>query len=105
MPCARSSIWSVYLNTGSGLFLLIILCCGERPKIQEIMEKFSRVVERRYHLFEYVGAPDAKRVIVMMGSGAETAHETVEHLNRLGDGVGLLKVRLYRPFSVRHFLK
>src|SRR5215469_5096904 len=74
-------------------------------KVQEIMEKFSRVVERPYHLFEYVGAPDAKRVIVMMGSGAETAHETVEHLNRSGDGVGLLKVRLYRPFSVRHFLE
>jgi len=74
-------------------------------KVQEIMTNFSRVVGRPYHLFDYVGAPDAKRVIVMMGSGAETAHETVEHLNRLGDGVGLLKVRLYRPFSVRHFLK
>ncbi len=52
-----------------------------------------------------MGAPDAERVIVMMGSGAETAHETVEHLNQHGEKVGLLKVRLYRPFSVKRFLE
>ncbi len=60
-----------------------------------------RSAGRQYHLFDYVGAPDAERVIVMMGSGAETAHETVEHLAAQGEKVGLLKVRLYRPFSRR----
>ena len=58
-----------------------------------------------YKLFDYVGAPDAERVIVMMGSGAETAHETVEYLNAHGEKVGLLKVRLYRPFCVKSFLE
>ncbi|MBZ5613463.1 MAG: pyruvate:ferredoxin (flavodoxin) oxidoreductase [Acidobacteriia bacterium] len=74
-------------------------------KVQAVMDKFSQVVGRSYHLFDYVGAPDAERVIVMMGSGAEAAHETVEYLNRQGEKVGLLKVRLYRPFSVRRFLE
>jgi len=79
-------------------------------KVQAVMDKFSQVVGRSYHLFDYVGAPDAKRVIVMMGSGAETAHETVDylnmdHLNQKGEKVGLLKVRLYRPFSVQRFLE
>ena len=59
---------------------------------------------RPYHLFDYVGAPDAERVIVLMGSGAEAAEETVEDLVRRGEKVGVLKVRLYRPFSVEHFL-
>ncbi|MGA2333971.1 MAG: pyruvate:ferredoxin (flavodoxin) oxidoreductase [Terriglobales bacterium] len=79
-------------------------------KVQAVMDKFSHVVGRSYHLFDYVGAPDAERVIVMMGSGAETAHETVDylnkdHLNQHGEKVGLLKVRLYRPFSVKRFLE
>ena len=74
-------------------------------KVQAVMDKFSQVVGRSYHLFDYVGAPDAERVIVMMGSGAETAHDTVEHLNRSGEKVGLLKVRLYRPFSVKRFIE
>ncbi|HMD15835.1 MAG TPA: pyruvate:ferredoxin (flavodoxin) oxidoreductase [Terriglobales bacterium] len=74
-------------------------------KVQAVMDKFSQVVGRSYHLFDYVGAPDAERVIVMMGSGAETAHETVDHLNGKGAKVGLLKVRLYRPFSVQRFLE
>jgi pyruvate-ferredoxin/flavodoxin oxidoreductase len=74
-------------------------------KVQGVMDKFSQVVGRSYHLFDYVGAPDAERVIVMMGSGAETAHETVEHLNQSGENVGLLKVRLYRPFSVKRFIE
>jgi pyruvate-ferredoxin/flavodoxin oxidoreductase len=73
-------------------------------KVQAVMDKFSQVVGRSYHLFDYVGAPDAERVIVMMGSGAETAHETVDYLNQRGEKVGLLKVRLYRPFSVKRFL-
>jgi pyruvate-ferredoxin/flavodoxin oxidoreductase len=74
-------------------------------KVQAVMDKFRDVVGRSYHLFDYVGAPDAERVIVMMGSGAEAAHEAVEHLNAKGEKVGLLKVRLYRPFSVEHFRK
>jgi pyruvate-ferredoxin/flavodoxin oxidoreductase len=74
-------------------------------KVQAVMDKFSQVVGRSYHLFDYVGAPDAERVIVMMGSGAETAHDTVDHLNRSGEKVGLLKVRLYRPFSVKRFIE
>ena len=74
-------------------------------KVQAVMDKFSKVVGRVYNLFDYVGAPDAERVIVMMGSGAETAHETVDYLNARGEKVGLLKVRLYRPFSVKHFLE
>ena len=61
---------------------------------QRVMDKFAQVVGRSYHLFDYVGAPDAERVIVIMGSGAEAAHETVEHLNACGEKVGLLKVRL-----------
>ena len=62
------------------------------------------MVGRQYHLFDYVGAPDAERVIIMMGSGAEAAQEAVEYLNARGEKVGVLKVHLYRPFSVEHFL-
>ena len=58
----------------------------------------------QYHLFDYDGAPDAERVIVIMGSGAEAAQETVDYLDRKGEKVGLLKVRLYRPFSAKHFV-
>ena len=72
-------------------------------KVQATMDKFAKIVGRSYHLFDYVGAPDAERVIVMMGSGAEAAHETVEALTARGEKVGLLKVRLYRPFSIKHF--
>ncbi len=76
-----------------------------RDKLQTVMNKFSLLVGRSYHLFDYVGAPDAERVIVMMGSGAETTHETVEHLRGIGERVGLLKVRLYRPFSVNGLIE
>ena len=72
--------------------------------VQKAMDKFAGIVGRQYRLFDYVGAPDAEHVIVMMGSGAEVAHETVEHLVEQGEKVGLLKVRLYRPFSVEHFV-
>ena len=71
--------------------------------VQKQMDKFANLVGRQYHLFDYEGCPDAERVIVLMGSAAETAHETLEHLLARGEKVGLLKVRLYRPFSVRHF--
>jgi len=72
--------------------------------VQETMDEFARVVGRQYHLFDYVGAPDADRVVILMGSGAETAEETVNSLLEQGEKVGLIKVRLYRPFSVEHFL-
>ena len=73
--------------------------------VQKVMDRFAVLAGRQYHLFDYVGAPDAERVIVMMGSGAETAQETVEHLLAKGEKVGLLKVHLFRPFSIAHFLK
>jgi len=73
--------------------------------VQETMDKFARVVGRQYHLFDYVGAEDAEKVIVMMGSGADTAHETAEYLASKGEKVGLIKVRLYRPFDCRAFVK
>ncbi|UCH27439.1 MAG: pyruvate:ferredoxin (flavodoxin) oxidoreductase [Trueperaceae bacterium] len=72
--------------------------------VQKTMDKFATLVGRSYRLFEYIGAEDAERVIVLMGSGAETAEETVRHLTDRGQKVGLVKVRLYRPFSVDHFL-
>jgi len=67
--------------------------------VQAAMDRFAELSGRQYRLFDYVGAPDAERVIVMMGSGAEAAHETVDYLTHRGDNVGLLKVRLYRPFA------
>ena len=73
--------------------------------VQEQMDKLGRLVGRQYHLFDYVGAPDAERVLVLMGSGAETVHETVEWLNGCGERVGLVKVRLFRPFSVEEFVR
>jgi pyruvate-ferredoxin/flavodoxin oxidoreductase len=75
------------------------------PKIvEEEMKKVSALTGRTYNLFDYVGSPNADRVIIMMGSGAQAAEETVEYLNKKGENVGLVKVRLYRPFSVDHFL-
>ena len=72
--------------------------------VQDVMDRFAKIVDRSYHLFDYVGAPDAERVVVMMGSGAEAAQEAVEHLVEKGEKVGLVKVRLYRPFSVEQFV-
>src|SRR5262249_39023079 len=73
--------------------------------VEAAMDRLAARVGRRYQLFDYAGAPDADRVIVLMGSGAETAQETVEHLVGRGEKVGVLKVRLYRPFSVEHFVR
>jgi pyruvate-ferredoxin/flavodoxin oxidoreductase len=72
--------------------------------VQQAMDKFGRLVGRQYELFEYHGALDADRVIILMGSGAETAHETVNSLNAQGEKVGILKVRLYRPFDIKRFV-
>jgi len=73
--------------------------------VQKTMDKFARLTGRAYHLFEYAGAPDAERVIIVMGSGAETAEETALYLNRQGEKVGVITVHLYRPFSADHLLK
>ncbi len=73
--------------------------------VQEAMDQLAKQVGRQYHLFDYIGAPDAERVIILMGSGSETAEETVNYLVEQGEKVGMIKVRLFRPFSVEHFLK
>ena len=72
--------------------------------VQKVMDKFGALTGRRYHLFDYVGAPDAERVIVLMGSGAGAAEETVDHLAARGESIGMLKVRLYRPFDSKALL-
>jgi pyruvate-ferredoxin/flavodoxin oxidoreductase len=72
--------------------------------VQSVMNQFAEVAGRSYHLVDYVGSPDAERVIVIMGSGAEVAHESVESLNAQGEKLGLLKLHLYRPFPVEAFL-
>ncbi|HUA59733.1 MAG TPA: 2-oxoacid:acceptor oxidoreductase family protein, partial [Verrucomicrobiae bacterium] len=71
--------------------------------VQNAMDKFAKLTGRQYRLYDYFGAPDAERVLVMMGSGAEVAEEAVAALNASGAKVGLLKVRLYRPFAVEAF--
>ncbi|HSQ16950.1 MAG TPA: pyruvate:ferredoxin (flavodoxin) oxidoreductase, partial [Anaerolineales bacterium] len=73
--------------------------------VQKAMDKFAGLTGRQYHLFEYAGAPDAERIIIMMGSGAETTGETAAYLAGKGEKVGLVKVRLYRPFSNEDLLK
>lgn len=72
--------------------------------VQNAMDKFATLVGRQYKLFDYVGAPDAERVIVLMGSGAEAAQEAVDFLTARGEKIGLIKVRLFRPFAVEHFV-
>jgi pyruvate-ferredoxin/flavodoxin oxidoreductase len=68
--------------------------------VEETMARFAALTGRRYRLFDYAGHPAAERVLVLMGSGAETAHETVDRLVGEGERVGVVKVRLYRPFSL-----
>ncbi len=72
--------------------------------VDAAMVKFGELTGRRYRLFEYVGAPDATRVLILMGSGAETARETVKALEAKGEKIGVVQVRLYRPFSAAHLL-
>ena len=69
--------------------------------VQHYMDKVAKVLGRSYHLFDYVGAPDADKVIILMGSGAETAEETVNYFNKRGAKFGVIKVRLYRPFEAQ----
>ena len=72
---------------------------------QAAMDKFAKQVGRQYHLFEYYGDPNAERVIIMMGSGAEAVHETVDHLMATGEKVGVIKVRMFRPFDIKRFIE
>ena len=73
--------------------------------VQEAMDRFAKLTGRQYKLFDYVGAADATHVVVIMGSGAEAVQETVEYMVKQGEKVGLLKVRLYRPFLAEAFIK
>lgn len=69
--------------------------------VQNAMDKFAQLTGRQYQCFEYHGASDAERVVILMGSGCETVHETVDYLTAKGEKVGVLKVRLYRPFDAK----
>jgi pyruvate-ferredoxin/flavodoxin oxidoreductase len=71
--------------------------------VQKRMDAFAKLTGRTYKLFDYVGAPDADRVIVILGSGGETVQETVNYLNKKGEKLGVIKVRLFRPFNVKAF--
>ncbi len=73
--------------------------------VQKAMDKFAKLTGRQYRLYDYAGAADAERVVIMMGSGADAAEETVEHLTAHGEKVGIVKVRLYRPFVAAGLLK
>ncbi len=73
--------------------------------VQKMMDKVNKLTGRNYHLFDYFGAPDAEEVIVIMGSGAEAVEETINKLNAQGKKYGVVKVRLYRPFATKAFLK
>jgi pyruvate-ferredoxin/flavodoxin oxidoreductase len=73
--------------------------------VQKAMDKFATLTGRQYKIFDYVGAPDAERIVILMGNGAETVEEIVDHLNAKGEKVGALKVRLFRPFSLKHFVE
>ncbi len=72
--------------------------------VQEMMDKVNKLTGRNYHLFDYVGAADAENIVVLMGSGADAVEETINKMNAEGHKVGLLKVRLYRPFAIDSFI-
>ncbi|MDX9789545.1 MAG: pyruvate:ferredoxin (flavodoxin) oxidoreductase, partial [Candidatus Kapabacteria bacterium] len=73
--------------------------------VQKQMDKFAALTGRQYKIYEYVGAPDAERMIVIMASGCETAQETSSYLNDIGEKTGVLKVRLFRPFDIKKFME
>lgn len=73
--------------------------------VQKVMDQFAALTGRQYRLFDYYGSPDAERVVVLMGSGVEAAQETIDYLTAQGEKVGMIKVRLFRPFSVADFVK
>lgn len=73
--------------------------------VEKYMKKFKNLIGREYEIFQYVGAPDAEKVIILMGSSTDTAHETVDFLKSSGEKVGIIKVRLYRPFSTEYLAR
>ena len=73
--------------------------------VQEYMDKVAAKIGRQYNLFDYVGAPDAEKVVIAMGSSCDTIEQTIKKLNAEGEKLGLIKVRLYRPFSAKHFVQ
>ena len=73
--------------------------------VHNMMRDFENMTGRKYELFQYMGAPDAKHITIIMGSGCETVSETVKALNAAGEKTGVVQVRLYRPFSTEHFLQ
>ena len=91
----------MYIFQGRETVNPFYLDCPEN--VQATMDEFAKLTGRQYHLFDYFGAKDADRVIVVMCSGAETAEETAKYLIDKGEKVGVLTVHLYRPFSVSHF--
>jgi pyruvate-ferredoxin/flavodoxin oxidoreductase len=102
-PVLRGSAQNpdVFFQAREGCNPFYLACPGI---VQQTMDRFASVVGRQYRLFDYVGAPDAERVVIIMGSGAEAVQETVDYLTAQGEKVGVLKVRLFRPFSVEHFV-
>ncbi|MHC1783676.1 MAG: pyruvate:ferredoxin (flavodoxin) oxidoreductase [Anaerolineaceae bacterium] len=103
-PFIRGTLhnWDVYFQGREAVNPYYLVC----PDIVEmIMQRFKGIAGREYHLFDYAGAADAERVIVIMGSGAETASETARYLAARGEKVGTVTVRLFRPFSVRHLME
>ena len=72
--------------------------------VESYMAEITKLTGREYHCFDYYGAPDADRIIIAMGSGTDVAEETVDYLNGRGEKVGVVKVRLYRPFSIEKLL-
>ncbi|MBL0176489.1 MAG: pyruvate:ferredoxin (flavodoxin) oxidoreductase [Ignavibacteria bacterium] len=72
--------------------------------VQKAMDHFAQLTGRQYNLFDYIGHPEADRIIIIMGSGADTATETIDYLTAQGEKVGMIKVHLFRPFSVKHFI-
>jgi len=102
-PVLRGSAQNpdVFFQAREAANLYYLACPGV---VQKAMDDFAQLTGRRYSLYEYFGHPDAERVVILMGSGAETAHETIDHLVARGEKVGVLKVRLYRPFSGLDFV-
>ena len=92
----------VYFQARETVNRFYIACPGI---VQQAMDSFADSTGRQYHLFDYHGAADAERVLVLMGSGCEAAHETVDHLNANGESLGVLKVRLFRPFDTNAFVQ
>ncbi len=103
-PFIRGTLqnWDVYFQAREAVNPFYQACPGV---VERAMQRFAEVTGRSYQLFDYAGAPDAERVIILMGSGAQTAAETAEYLAASGEKVATITVRLYRPFSVQHLMQ